>query len=98
MMEEGWGCTAGEGGLAMCNTGIGLGALSRGILRSMQPGCGNRGTTGGRMIGMRDSRRRWRREAEGGWIGGSWVPMENMGLRRMGNTGWGVEKPGIGRG
>lgn len=64
MMEEGWGCTAGEGGLAMCNTGIGPGPLSRGILMSMRPGCGNRRTMGGRMIGMRDSGRRWRGKAK----------------------------------
>lgn len=37
-MEKEWGCTAGEGGLATCNTRMGLGALSRGILMSMRAG------------------------------------------------------------
>lgn len=30
--------------------------------------------------------------------GGSGVPTENMGWRRVGSTGRGVEEPGIGRG
>lgn len=50
------------------------------------------------MIEMRDSGRRWRREGKRGRTGGSGVPMENMGLSRLGSTGWGVEEPGIGRG
>lgn len=35
---------------------------------------------------------------EAGEDWGSGVPMEDMGLRRVGSTGWGVEEPGIGRG
>lgn len=39
-----------------------------------------------------------KRESGKDWGGGSGVPMENMGLRRMGSTDWGVEDPRIGRG
>lgn len=38
MMEERWGCTAGEGVLAMYYTGMGLGAFRRDILMSMRAG------------------------------------------------------------
>lgn len=53
---------------------------------------------GGRRIRMRDAARRWRRAENGGRTGVSGVPMGNVGVRRMGRTGWRAEELGIGRG
>lgn len=82
----------------MCNPGMGLGALNRGILMSMQDGLWkqrNHGREDDRDAGFREE---VEERTEAGEDRGSGVPMENMGLRGMGATGWGVEEPGIGRG
>lgn len=52
---------------------------------------------GGRLITLRDSGRKEVEGKCGGGLGGSEVPMENMGLR-MGCIGWEVEHPRIGKG